>query len=220
VPVVVEHVGVPGSVVDLGGGGGGWLKAFKEMGTREVLCIEDLSIADEDLLILPEELLRCDLSIKMPEAVPCDLAVSIEVGEHLSRSRSAAIVDFLTACAPIVLFSAAVPRQGGHKHINEQWPAFWRALFVERGYMPVDAVRPRIIGDKMLPFWLRQNVGLYVRRDSMTGVAQPPAPYRCIPDDFELISTNILHRPHGLRELLREMPGALRRALKKRLWNA
>jgi hypothetical protein len=34
----------------------------------------------------------------------------------------------------MVLFSAAIPAQGGTGHVNERWPGYSRALFAARGY--------------------------------------------------------------------------------------
>src|SRR5579862_3100091 len=54
-----------------------------------------------------------------------DLAMSFEVAEHLPPDAAKGFVDSLTRLAPLVLFSAAIPFQGGVGHINEQWPEYW-----------------------------------------------------------------------------------------------
>ena len=41
-----------------------------------------------------------------------------------------------------MLFSAAVPGQGGENHVNEQPLAYWRAIFREHGYSAVDYSAP------------------------------------------------------------------------------
>ena len=124
VPVIINLIRIPESIVDLGGGGGAWLKAFEDLGTKKIYCIDHPSIRAEDLLISESESIRCDISREMPSPIKCDLAISTEFAEHLDKSRSEDIVDFLTNLSPIILFSAAIPRQGGLKHINEQRPAF------------------------------------------------------------------------------------------------
>lgn len=53
-----------------------------------------------------------------------DLCVSMEVAEHLPPSRADSFVADLVGLAPVVLFSAAVPEQGGTNHLNEQWPDY------------------------------------------------------------------------------------------------
>ena len=58
-----------------------------------------------------------------------DLAISLEVAEHLKSSSSEDFVQSLTTLAPMILFSAAIPHQGGLHHINEQWLEYWGDLF-------------------------------------------------------------------------------------------
>jgi hypothetical protein len=50
-----------------------------------------------------------------------DLAISMEVAEHLSPGRAPSFVDDLTGLAAVVLFSTAIPGPGGIGHINEPW---------------------------------------------------------------------------------------------------
>ena len=42
--------------------------------------------------------------------------------------------DLLTRLAPVILFTAASPGQGGTDHVNEQPPSYWMAKFRERGF--------------------------------------------------------------------------------------
>ena len=53
----------------------------------------------------------------------------MEVAEHLPREKASVFIDTLTKHSGIVLFSAAVPGQGGTYHVNEQWPKYWNELF-------------------------------------------------------------------------------------------
>lgn len=67
-----------------------------------------------------------------------DLAMCIEVAEHLPASMADELVKRLTLLAPVVLFSAAVPGQGGHGHINCQPKSYWVEKFALLNYV-VDA---------------------------------------------------------------------------------
>ena len=67
----------------------------------------------------------------------------------------------LVALAPHVLFSAAVPGQGGNNHINEQWQSYWADRFAAHGYGPRDIVRPAVRDDRSVAYWYRQNAVLY-----------------------------------------------------------
>ncbi|GHA24508.1 hypothetical protein GCM10007989_20220 [Devosia pacifica] len=103
-----------------------------------------------------------DLARPIDHALTADLAISLEVAEHLPASRAKGFVSDLTGIAPAILFSAAVPGQGGVNHINERWQSYWAELFAAHGYRPYDLIRPEIWGDHAIPFWYRQNVLLYL----------------------------------------------------------
>jgi hypothetical protein len=217
-PIIVNLIGIPESIVDLGGGAGGWLKAFKDNGAKKVYCIDHPSIKSEELLISQDEFIPHDLSKEIPSPIKCDLAISTEFAEHLHKSKSKDVVNFLTQSSSIVLFSAAIPGQGGIEHINEQRPDFWKKLYEERGYEQFDVIRPRIIFDKTIPVWFRQNLYLYVDKNIIdrTNLAYVDL---FIPDDFELVHTKILEniRNPKLSALMRELIPSASRALKYRM---
>lgn len=216
-PIVSESIGVPKSIVDLGGGAGAFLKAFKELGTEKVVCIDHPSITAEDLLINQNEFLPCNLNKELPSPIKSELAISTEFAEHVSKDRSKSVVDFLTSCSNIILFSSAIPRQGGIEHINEQRPSFWRNLFQSRGYERVDIIRQKIIFDRSIPFWFPQNLFLYVNQklleqDQLNISVQS----QFIPPEFEIVHSRILERPVTLGELLKELIPAFTRSVKSR----
>src|SRR5205085_11975533 len=91
-----------------------------------------------------------------------DLAVSLEVAEHLPASSASAFVESLTRLAPAVLFSAAVPHQGGWNHLNEQWPQYWAEIFARHGFFPVDCLRERFWDRPNVRWWYAQNMVLYL----------------------------------------------------------
>ena len=86
-----------------------------------------------------------------------DLAISIEVAEHIEPGNAEEFVRLLTGLSDTVLFSAAIPGQGGTGHVNEQWPEYWAALFRASGYGAMDCLRTKIWDDAQIPFWYRQN---------------------------------------------------------------
>ena len=91
-----------------------------------------------------------------------DLALCLEVAEHLPQERAPGLIADLVKAAPVILFSAAIPAQGGTNHVNEQWPSYWAKLFRMHGYRAVDALRPLIRSSKNVAFWYRQNAVLYI----------------------------------------------------------
>jgi SAM-dependent methyltransferase len=171
VPIVMDLVG-PVSVLDLGCGIGQWLGAFLGAGVQRILGL-DGAYVDRNMLFIPKEFfLEADLEKPLAVSGRFDLACSLEVAEHLSESAGQSLVAAVCAAAPVVLFSAAIPWQGGDNHINEQWPSYWIAKFAARGFSVFDPIRPRIIGDSRVAHWYRQNLLMFA---SEQGVAAHPA---------------------------------------------
>jgi hypothetical protein len=93
--------------------------------------------------------------------------MSLEAGEHLPPAQAPELVGALTEAAPLVLFSAAVPGQGGDGHINEQPPSYWANLFFQRGYVCFADLRRRLWRADSVEVWYRQNMFCYVRGDDL-----------------------------------------------------
>ncbi len=163
-PLVVDLLR-PRSVVDVGCGTGLWLAEFKRLGVGDVQGVDLGGQADSDLILSPDEFVRHDLSQPLALGRRFDLAVCLEVAEHLPASAADRIISEVTALAPAVLFSAAIPHQGGVGHVNEQWPEYWAEKFGQHGYRAVDAIRPLIWSDRRVDFWYAQNVLLFVTLD-------------------------------------------------------
>ena len=69
----------------------------------------------------------------------------LEVAEHIPPECADIFVESLTwGLAPVIMFSAAVPGQGGTLHLNEQWPAYWASKFAQHGYVLIDCLRPQL----------------------------------------------------------------------------
>jgi SAM-dependent methyltransferase len=174
VPLALQATGAR-SVVDVGCGVGTWLAACAENGIEDYLGIDGYNV-DADLLQIPRQHFRAaDLREPLTLDRRYDLALSVEVAEHLPADAGPLLVRQLTGVAPAVLFSAAIPGQTGPGHINERWPSYWAGLFADQDYMPIDAIRPKVWSLEAVPFWYRQNVFLYIRRDRLPGDYTPPA---------------------------------------------
>ncbi len=166
VPLIVDFV-APGSVVDVGCGTAAWLEVLREAGVEDVLGVDGPHV-NPDLLRIPASLFHVhDLAKPLRLSRRFDLAISLEVAEHLPPGAAERFIGDLTELAPIVMFSAAVPGQGGTHHINEQWPEYWVRLFRAKGYVVVDCVRPRIWQDDEVEFFYAQNVLLFVAGDRL-----------------------------------------------------
>lgn len=159
-PLLVELV-APRSAVDVGCGAAAWLEVLRESGVDDVLGIDGPHVAG--LLRIPPALFHAhDLSLPLRLSRRFDLALSLEVAEHLPPSEAERFVRDLVALAPVVCFSAAIPGQGGTRHVNEQWPEYWAALFRAQDYLVVDCLRPRIWNDPEVEFFYAQNTLLFV----------------------------------------------------------
>lgn len=103
-------------IIDVGCGPAIYVKALRELG-HDVIGID------------PDP--RCPEVIKsmFDEHDRYDLALCLEVAEHIDESLSDKVVKKLTELAPVIIFSAAVPGQGGHGHINCQPKEYWEHKF-------------------------------------------------------------------------------------------
>jgi SAM-dependent methyltransferase len=165
-PVLLESSAVV-SALDVGCGIGTWLAALKDLGVEDVVGVDGDYIQRELLQFPPERFMPLDLEESFDLGRAFDLVISMEVAEHLAPESADAFVDSLVRHAPTILFSAAIPRQGGTNHVNEQWPDYWAEKFQGHGYLAVDAIRPRIWTDPAVGFWYAQNTILYVRPDHL-----------------------------------------------------
>jgi SAM-dependent methyltransferase len=172
VPLVLSRFKVT-SVVDVGCGVGGWLKVFERHGIRDYLGIDGNYLPMEMLKIPVERFRPEDLSHLSDIGRSFDLACSLEVAEHLPESCAERFVATLVKCAPVILFSAAIPRQGGTAHVNEQWASYWAEKFERHGYLAVDCIRPAIYGDWRVEWWYRQNALIFCRPERCPAGYQP-----------------------------------------------
>ena len=159
----------PSSVVDLGCGRGTWLKAFKDRGVSTVVGYDGAWNSQDKMIDKSIVFFSVDLNMPISTATKerYDLAMSLEVAEHLEASSAATIIDSLTALSDTVLFGAAYTKQGGTNHINEQPHSYWAKLFASHDYLPYDLFRPIFWGDDDIEFFYRQNTFLYVKKDTL-----------------------------------------------------
>jgi SAM-dependent methyltransferase len=166
VPIILDFV-APKSVIDVGCGHGYWLKSFAENGVTDIFGVDASWIQEKDLVIPKDAFAVRDLASIFSIDRTADLVLSLEVAEHLDASAANSFVSALTTTAPVVLFSSAIPFQGGTHHVNEQWPAYWEEKFRSRCYVPVDLIRRRVWNDENVSFYYAQNMLLYVKESEL-----------------------------------------------------
>jgi len=153
----------PGSVVDVGCGRGTWLAAWAENGVRQLVGLDGAWNSPNQMIDKRICFIATDLEARIVLEEQFDLAMSLEVAEHLDPSTSSMFVASLAALSDAILFSAAFVGQSGENHINTRPHSFWAEQFFQHGYTLFDMFRPKYWSDERIEPWYRQNVFLYVR---------------------------------------------------------
>jgi SAM-dependent methyltransferase len=171
-PLVFERV-KPKRVLDVGCGTGGWLAVAQALGAEDVRGIDGPWVDTKQLKFAPTNFTTVEFEgASLSIDGQYDLAMSLEVLEHLSDAAGKRVVAAMCQAAPVVLCGAAIPGQGGNAHINERWQSYWAAEFYRHGFEPWDLVRPALWQDDAVEYWYRQNAILYVHSRSGLNVPQ------------------------------------------------
>ncbi len=166
--VLREYQGLT-SIVDVGGGVGAWLDAAFEIGFTNLILIDSAYVDRSQIRIEQIKLINHNLENQLPSIdMKFDLAVCVEVAEHLNESRAESFIKDLCQLSDLILFSAAIPGQGGYKHVNEKWLSYWVAKFEENDYRPRDILRKQIWENNDVDWWYRQNIILFERGENDT----------------------------------------------------
>ena len=213
VPVVLALLSVK-SVVDVGCGVGSWAAEFAANGVLDICGVDGDYVDRSQLRIRPDQFLARDLTKSLRLDRTFDLAACLEVAEHLPKATAKRLVADLTSLAPCVLFSAAIPGQGGAHHVNEQYLPYWIDLFQTHQYEAVDPIRPRILGSDLVDWFYQQNVVMFAAANHTLltkNFSKPPSlihPY---------LYERTRHDVPRLRTLVRSFPQAVYRAIRFRL---
>jgi SAM-dependent methyltransferase len=219
VPLVMKLF-TPRSVVDVGCGTGEWLAAFERAGVQRISGLDGQWVDSGKLAISPECFQRIDLSGEWSIPGKFDIALCLEVVEHLSERSSIRLVKRLVEAAPAILFSAAIPGQDGTNHVNEQWPEYWEKLFSQYGYACLDPFRRHIWQDCRVAWYYQQNLYVYVQQAQVESTPILRGEFeRRQQCSLTLIHPKILRPMKQARPALKLLPALIVTALHRR-WHS
>ena len=155
----------PKSIVDVGCGCGIYLKAFSLLGIKDLLGFDGSEHAIECSLV-PGKIKLHDLRVPLYTKRKFDLCLCMEVAEHIDVAYSEILADALIRLSDRLLFTAALPGQGGRNHVNEQPHDFWTALFQRKGFNFKKELTKRLRQEmkaKKVIWWIPQNLMVFER---------------------------------------------------------
>ena len=153
----------PESIVDFGCGTGTWLAAARQINRDIQIIGVDGDYVDTDMLMIDKEyFLPRDLSKELDLHRKFDIAMSLEVAEHLEEKYADIFVDTLCRHSDIILFSAAHVGQGGDGHVNEQPISYWVEKFQKRGYTWHD-IRDVFKANYDIEQWYKDNISIFIK---------------------------------------------------------
>jgi len=153
----------PKSVIDAGCAVGDLIKEFDK---RKIMCygIEGTDNVVPYLLVPKDKVFIKDLRLPLNLGLSFDLAICLEVAEHIDEECADQFVENLTNLSKRVLISAAPPGQGGHGHVNCQPYTYWVFKFVNRGFINGQSIQDRV--KNLLKPW-KDKKGIKAYYDNM-----------------------------------------------------
>ncbi len=172
------------SVIDLGCATGHWVNVFERQGV-DIVGVEGGENAKSMLVCSPEKVIFADLREPLKLKREFDMAMSIEVAEHIEHKFVHEYIKNMTKFSPkLIMMTAAVPGQGGEFHVNEQNADYWNDILGKYEYKRVDSVErliakfvqeakdeknpPEIMKNHIykhegvyIPYWMPKNLLVY-----------------------------------------------------------
>lgn len=188
IPEVMRFI-KPSSVIDIGCGVGAWLKVWKDSGVKYVHGVDGQYVKKSELLINENEFTPFELSNGFSDNRKYDLVSCLEVAEHIRAEFASTFVQSLCMLGDVVLFSAAIPGQGGTLHYNEKYIDYWINEFARNNYIPLDCLRSKIWNNPNIAWWYRQNILLFVNKSVISQIKE-------LYDEFQRLNgqgLNVVH---------------------------
>ncbi len=199
IPYVLEQIN-PKSVVDFGCGEGRWLMEVKRNNANiEILGLDGYYVNKDRLCISKDEFMAVDLRKKIRLSKKYDLAISTEVAEHIEEEYVDVFVDNLSMASDYILFSAAIPGQGGEHHVNKQWQSYWVKKFKSRGYKADFSIRNHFWNNTNINTWRKQNILVFSKNweenitSDIVDVVHPDVMKHCVDRCQRIIGGSVEH---------------------------
>ena len=167
IPFLKESFSI-NSVIDIGSGICGFLKAANEFDIEDVIGVDGDYVNPNDLLVKKENFIPYNLENKLNLKRKFDLVVSLETAEHIDKKFAQTFIDTITSLGNLVLFSAAQIGQGGVNHVNCQSLQYWEDLFNLFNFEKHSNIVYEFTKDKEhISQWYRKNAVLYKKKKTL-----------------------------------------------------
>jgi len=162
----------PTSIIDWGCGCGYILEKLKMNGVQDVYGIEG---SKDALEFVPDSIKENVIigDVLLHDAKVYDMAISIEVAEHLEEKNSARFVNSIcNSASKYIWWSAAQIGQGGTGHINCQPLSYWQEIFEEISLFEPDwemnyKIKQELLKNSQIAMgfsWLHSNLIVFRRK--------------------------------------------------------
>ncbi len=158
----------PISVLDVGCGPGIWLAEWSRLGAVQIIGVDGDYLPRSSLAIPADAFRAIDISQPFDLGQSFNLVLCLEVAEHIPEVHAETLIDNLCRHGDVIMFSAAIPGQGGDFHVNEQPYEYWRKKFAARGYAVFDCARRPVVGLKEIGPWYRFNTFLFANENGQS----------------------------------------------------
>jgi len=161
----------PTSIADVGCGSGQWTKEFILNGAQKAYAFDAFASPRWGGTANSVEFQKINLEECVADFPDVELVCWLEVAEHLSKFSCKRILHDIVERTDAILFSCAVPGQGGTGHVSERRLSDWVSDFGKVGFCCADVLRPRFWYDKRISWWYRQNTVIFVKENSVASNA-------------------------------------------------
>ncbi|MFI5345078.1 MAG: class I SAM-dependent methyltransferase [Elusimicrobiota bacterium] len=153
----------PKRLIDLGAGCGVYSHYFAAKGT-EVVTVDGVVPDQEHSYPLTFQVRDLTAPFDNPWG-RFDLALCLEVAEHIPEELSGAFLDNIIRFSDRLILSAAQPGQEGHHHVNTQPKRYWVARLAEKGFAynrrETGRVQTALAEAKDIYRWMADPISVY-----------------------------------------------------------